>query len=212
MSRTLKQDIPGPDWRVALETLEARGPGWLWGEGRGLPLVVDLGFGRGEFLMTLAEKQVGVAFLGVEVSHKRVVKLARRLARSGIQSVRLIEGRAQQVVALLPDACVQTFWVNFPDPWPKKRHRRRRLIQPAFVLDLARALEPGGKLQVATDDPDYAEWIDEVLAAAAPSLENRYGAEPWRRDVEDRPRTAYELEWRAEGRALHFFSYGRPAA
>jgi tRNA (guanine-N7-)-methyltransferase len=139
-----------------------------------------------------------------------VLKMARRLARSELHNVRLCEARAQDVVtSALPAESVNTFWVNFPDPWPKKRHHPRRLLQPDFVRRLAQALEPAGTLQVATDHVAYAESIDQVLAAE-PLLANarEFG---WSSDVEGRPRTGYELEWRAEGRELHFFTYTRCA-
>jgi tRNA (guanine-N7-)-methyltransferase len=108
---------------------------------------------------------------------------------------------------LLPEGSVRTFWINFPDPWPKLRHRRRRLVEPGFVRELALRLVRGGELQVATDDPDYAEQIDAALAGE-PLLENALGA-PYLRDVPGRRATAYELEWRAEGRSLHFWTYRR---
>ncbi len=211
MARKLKTDIPGPDWRVDLETLEELGREVFASASRSRALVVDLGFGRGEFLTALAEKAETVDFLGVEISHKRVLKMARRLARTELRNVRLCEARAQDVVTrALPAASVHTIWVNFPDPWPKKRHHPRRLLQPAFVRRLVAALEPGGTLQVATDHVEYAEWIDQVLAAE-PMLANARGT-AWSSDVEGRPRTGYELEWRAEGRSLHFFTYTRRAS
>ena len=208
MSRSLKYDIPGVDWRVPLEAL--RDPAALFGRPPGAPLrlVVDLGFGRGEFLLALAEKEPDGAFLGVEVSFKRVLKLTRRLARTPLANVRLVETTAQRALAALPAASVRVFWINFPDPWPKKRHRARRLLQPDFVAELARVLAPGGELHVATDDADYAEAIDAVLRAEA-RLGNRFAPERFRRDVEGRPPTSFELEWRALGRELHFFTYQR---
>jgi tRNA (guanine-N7-)-methyltransferase len=123
--------------------------------------------------------------------------------------VRLIEARAEDVVcSVLPDGSVSQFWINFSDPWPKKRHAKRRLIQPAFAALLARRLVPGGVLDVATDHAGYADWIDEVLRAE-PRLANAFAPEPFRREVPGRVPTAYELEWRAQGRALHFFRYAR---
>lgn len=201
MSRTLKTDIPGVDHRVSLEALrEADLP-------RGL--VVEIGFGRGEFLIELAQAEPSQRFLGVEISHKRTLKMARRLARLEIDNVMLLEGPAEPLLRDgLPPASVACFWVNYPDPWPKKRHHRRRLFQTETVARLARALEPGGLLRVATDDRDYAEWIDEHLAAE-PALANRYAPERWRAAVEGRTPTAYELAWRAQGRSLHYFEYAR---
>ncbi|MCG8589838.1 MAG: tRNA (guanosine(46)-N7)-methyltransferase TrmB [Proteobacteria bacterium] len=213
MSRSLKYDIPGPDWRRSLE--ELREQGW-----RGLfqpelaaaeDLVVEIGFGRGEFLWDLAAESPKTAFLGIELSWKRVLKLARRMARAEFNNVRLVQGRAQDVVAEgLPEASVREFWINCPDPWPKKRHAGRRLVQPAFTALLASRLVPGGIVQLATDHPPYAEQMHEVLSRT-PSLENVYGARPWVHEVPGRRPTAYELEWRALGRQLHFFAYRRRA-
>lgn len=162
--------------------------------------------------MALAAEHPERAFLGIEYSGKRVLKMARRVARSGLANLRLIQARGEDVVEeLLAPGSVETFWINFPDPWPKKRHHRRRLIQPGLVRALALRLVPGGRLQVATDDVAYAEWIAEVLAAE-PLLENERAPERFAREVPGRRATAYELEWRAEGRPLHFFTYRRRTA
>jgi tRNA (guanine-N7-)-methyltransferase len=211
VSRALKHDIPGPDRRVALEALGD--PDRLFPPElpRPLRLVVELGFGRGEFLMELARRDPGCAFLGVELSFKRCLKMARRLARVDSSNVRIVEGRAEEVVALLPRASVAACWINYPDPWPKKRHQRRRLLQRGFVHELALRLAPGAVLNVATDHAEYAGHVDAVLAAE-PLLRNLFAPDAFRREVEERMPTAYELEWRAEGRPLHYFSYGRRAA
>jgi tRNA (guanine-N7-)-methyltransferase len=211
MARHLKYDIPGPDRRVAFEDL--RDAGVLAAFAPDLPaprgLVVELGFGRGEFLWDLAAAAPDRAFLGVEYSGKRVLKMARRLAKGGPANVRILQARAEDAVAdLLGPGSVDTFWVNFSDPWPKARHHRRRMIQPAFARALAERLVPGGALEVATDDVPYAEWIDAALAGE-PLLENALAPEPFAREVPGRKATAYELEWRAEGRPLHFFRYRR---
>jgi tRNA (guanine-N7-)-methyltransferase len=211
MSRTLKFDIPGIDWRVCPDEIRELGPEKLYAPELAPPLrlVVDVGFGRGEFLMELAREDPTTAFLGIEYSFKRVLKMARRLARSDLVNVRLIEATAELVVGeRLPEASVSCFWINFPDPWPKKRHHRRRLIQARFVRALARCLVAGGELHVATDHIGYAEWIDEVLTAES-GLENALAPERFRRSVNDRPTTAYELEWRAKGHPFRFFAYRR---
>ena len=214
MTRRIKLDIPGADWRVGLDEATAKGwPALFAGDvADPLPLVVELGFGRGEFLLDLATREPQQAFVGVEVSFKRTLKMARRLARLPLRNLRLLQGLAESAVReALPDASVACFWINFPDPWPKARHARRRLVQPPFVELLSRRLAPGGALRVATDDPDYAAWIDEVLRGA-PELENRHAPEPFLRHEEGRMPTAYELEWRALGRPLHFFHYARISA
>jgi tRNA (guanine-N7-)-methyltransferase len=210
VSRALKTDIPGADRRVGVA--EAREKGWAAvfapDVPAPLPLVVEIGFGRGEFLRALAAAAPSVAHVGVERSYRRVLKMARRIARSEERNIRLVEATAEELVAgALDDASVATFWINFPDPWPKKRHQRRRLLQPGFVALLASRLVPGGELQAATDHPEYAEQIHAVLSAE-PRLENALAA-PFVAEVPGRPCTAYEAMWRAEGRPLHFFTYRR---
>jgi len=211
MGRSLKYDIPGPDWRrSALDVAEA-GLGGLFSDTLAPPfdIVLEIGFGRGEFLLDLAAKSPGTAFLGIEVSFKRVLKLARKLARSSLVNVRLLEGRAENVVRdLIPPGALAEVWINFSDPWPKARHAERRLIQQDFVADLTSRLRPHGLLHVATDDVPYAEQIHEVLSAAA-GLESTHPGVPWLPEIPGRMQTGYESEWRAEGRPLHFFEYRR---
>lgn len=213
MSRALKHDIPGRDWRVSADDVRAKGVEGIFAGDveRPLPLVLEIGFGRGEFLLGLAEEHPEQAFLGVEYSAKRVLKTARRLARTELRNVRLLPATAEVVVRdLLPHDSVAAVWINFPDPWPKKRHHKRRLLQPGLVRQLARALAAGGALHVATDHAAYAEFIAEVLSAE-PLLENLAAPAAWLPEVAGRRSTAYELEWRAEGRPLHFFEYRRSA-
>jgi tRNA (guanine-N7-)-methyltransferase len=211
MSRKLKTDIPGIDWRVPIADARERGFAKIFA-GRvahPLPLVVEIGFGRGEFLLELAQREPEQGFVGIEVSYKRALKMARRLAKLTIANVVIVEGRAEEVLRDgLEDASVACFWLNFPDPWPKKRHARRRFVQPETLALLAQRLAPGGVLRIATDDPDYAAWIDAQLAAT-PALANCYAPDRWRPAVFDRTPTAYELEWRALGRSFHFFEYAR---
>jgi tRNA (guanine-N7-)-methyltransferase len=211
VARTLKHDIPGTDWRVTEEDQRAKGWKALFGADvdPALPLVVEIGFGRGEFLLDLALASPSVPHVGVEYSTKRVLKMARRLARADARNVRLLDMMGEIVVheLLAPDS-VQAFWINFPDPWPKKRHHRRRLVQPPFVHALARRLVAGGVLHVATDHEGYADAIDAALCGE-PLLENVFAPAPFLRDVPGRGATSYEIEWRREGRAMHFWQYRR---
>jgi tRNA (guanine-N7-)-methyltransferase len=212
MSRRLKYDIPGPDRRVTLDDVRTKGWEALFPElPRPLRMVLEIGFGRGEFLADLAARAPEVAHVGVEVSWKRVLKMARRLARSELANVRLLHASGQAVVAeAIPHGALDAVWINFSDPWPKKRHHRRRLVQAPLVAALAERLRAGGVLHVATDDAGYAAHIDAVLAAE-PRLENAFAPARWLADVPGRTPTAYERAWRAEGRPLHFWAYRRRA-
>ena len=172
------------------------------------PRVLEIGFGRGELLLASAVEQPDRRFLGVELSRKRVEKMARRVARAEIRNLRLVCARAEELLEkVLPDAVFALCWVHCPDPWPKKRHHRRRFFQPSTVAQLARVLEPGALLHVSTDHLDYARWIAGVLGASA-QLENLCAPQPW---TSERPAgrrdTAYEREWLAEGRSMSYFRY-----
>jgi tRNA (guanine-N7-)-methyltransferase len=191
---------------IEAEQLRALGPHALLGHAS---LVLEIGFGRAELLMDLAEAAPGRAFLGVEISRKRVVKAARRVQRRGLTNCFLLHAPAQYALErVLPPGCAVECWINCPDPWPKKRHFKRRLIQPAFVALLVRVLAPGARLHIATDHPGYAEWIAQVLSEA-PGLENLHAPAPFSSRAPPRRLTAYEQEWLAEGRAMAYFDYRR---
>lgn len=228
MGRSLKYDIPGDDWRRSALDLVSAGEA---GENDGhdvdrsglvrlfddtlsgpFDIVLEIGFGRGEFLLDLAAKSPGTAFLGVEISFKRVLKMARKVARAGLTNVRLLEGRAESVVReLIPRSSLAEVWINFSDPWPKARHANRRLIQREFAIDLTSCLRPGAMLHIATDHFPYAEHIHDVLAAT-PGLTSAHAGSPWLSEVPGRMQTGYETDWREQGRALHFFEYRCAAA
>ena len=211
MGRTLKYDIPGRDFRVGEAEVRERGWKRIFAE---LPhaaerLVVEIGFGRGEFIQQLAIANPETAYVGVELSFKRVLKMARRIAATDIVNLRLLMTRGETALReLIEPASVSEFWINFPDPWPKKRHAKHRLVQAPLLEGLARCLVEGGVVYLATDDRPYAEQMDALLSAE-PRLENLYAPAHWLPEVPGRMHTAYEDEWRAEGRPLHFFAYRR---
>jgi tRNA (guanine-N7-)-methyltransferase len=216
MSRSLKYEIPGEDPRVS--AIEVAETGWdpffaLPVRSDGCPVgrrrrVLEIGFGRGEYLLAMAERAPESDFIGIEVSFKRTLKMARKVARAGLANVKLLEARAEVAIAeLFRPGELSEVWVNFTDPWPKARHAHRRLIQPAFVAAVARALCEDGVLYVATDDVRYAHQIDVVLGAEE-TLFNRYAPWPYLADVPGRMQTGYEQQWRAADRPLHFFAYG----
>ncbi len=190
------------------EELRERGPDACIGAP---PLVLEIGFGRAELLLDLAEANPGSRYLGVEVSRKRVEKAARRVARRGLPNLRLVHAPAEYLLErVLPPACTAECWVNFPDPWPKKRHFKRRLFQPPFLVLLARVLQPGAPLHTATDHMGYAEWIADVLGGS-PDFENPNAPTRWTDRSPPRRETSYEAEWRAQGRSIAYFEYRRRA-
>jgi tRNA (guanine-N7-)-methyltransferase len=135
--------------------------------GRDARRVLDIGFGDGEALVTNALNNPGVDYLGIEVHEPGVGHLLLLLEKTGATNVRVIARDAADVLPeLIGDAAFDCVDLFFPDPWPKKRHHKRRLVQLPFVAEMARVLKPGGLLHVATDWADYARHTTEVLATA----------------------------------------------
>jgi tRNA (guanine-N7-)-methyltransferase len=140
--------------------------------GRDAPTVLEIGSGMGETTAAIAQAQPEIDYLAVEVHSPGVGSLLNRIDALGLTNVRIVQHDAVEVVRdMLATGTLDGVHVFFPDPWPKKRHHKRRLLQPAFVALVASRLKPGGLLHVATDWQDYAEQVLAVLAAE-PLLEN----------------------------------------
>lgn len=161
--------------------------------------VVEIGFGNGEATVEIAKAFPETGFLGVEVHPPGVGHLLNEIRKEGLGNLRVLRHDAVEVVASLASSSVDAFHVFFPDPWPKKKHHKRRLLQPSFLTDLARVLKPGGVFYFATDWEEYAE---EVLAAlsAMPELENDF--ETWATGVTWRPSTRFERRGVQEQRPI----------
>lgn len=129
-------------------------------------LEIDLGCGKGRFLVARALANPATCFLGIDRRQMRIAKVERAALRMKLGNIRLICGENSQAVEnLIPAACVATYYLFFPDPWPKRRHHRRRLFDARFLEAIHRTLRPGGKLHIATDHGDYFEIIRRTLAA-----------------------------------------------
>jgi tRNA (guanine-N7-)-methyltransferase len=160
--------------------------------GRRAPRIVEVGFGNGAALLAMAAARPDADFLGIEVHGPGVGALLLRLEDAGLDNVRVAREDAASVFAVrLPAGSVDAVHVFFPDPWPKKRHHKRRLIQPAFLAHVARVLREGGRLHVATDWEDYAIHILDA-AAAVPQLRNLGGSDGFSPRPDYRPPTKYE--------------------
>jgi tRNA (guanine-N(7)-)-methyltransferase len=123
------------------------------------PLEVDVGCGRGRFLLARARNHPGVNYLGIDKSLLRLRKIDRKSVASGILNIRLINAEALHVLSCLPAGTVTTIYVFYPDPWPKRRHHPRRLVSPAFIDLVFQALSPGGMIHLCTDHSDYFQAI-----------------------------------------------------
>jgi tRNA (guanine-N7-)-methyltransferase len=161
--------------------------------------VVEIGFGNGEATVEIAKAFPETGFLGLEVHPPGVGHLLNEIRKEGLGNLRVLRHDAVEVVAALADDSVDAFHVFFPDPWQKKKHHKRRLLQSAFLTDLARVLKPGGVFYFASDWEEYAE---EVLAAleALPVYENT--CEKWAEGVAWRPSTRFERRGLLEQRPI----------
>jgi len=171
------------------------------------PLVVEIGSGNGEATAALAAARPSVNILAFEVWHPGVAQTFLRLEESGAENVRMISVDAVwSMQHLLDEGQVAELWTFFPDPWPKKRHHRRRLVNPSFAEVAARRLAPGGVWRLATDWPDYAKQMVAVLEAE-PALENVHdrAAPRW----QDRPVTRFERRGIEAGRPITDLAYRR---
>jgi len=140
--------------------------------GRAAPRVLEIGFGMGAATAQIAAAQPGTDFVGIEVHEAGVGALLRRIGEQGLQNLRIVRHDAVEVIEqMIVPGSLDGVHVFFPDPWPKKRHHKRRLIQPGFVALLATRLAPGGRLHCATDWEPYAQQMLEVLSFE-PLLEN----------------------------------------
>ena len=176
--------------------------------GRSAPKGLEIGFGNGEFLIDLAQRQPEVDFIAIEISLPSIRKAEKKAKRLGLGNIQLIHGDAR--LALWCGCREETFaavYINFPDPWHKAAHHHRKLINPRFLHLLATRMLPAGRLDIATDDPGYQEVIYETLEGT-PYFQSRTGQTATTEDLE-RFRTKYELKALAEGRVPHYYHWAR---
>jgi tRNA (guanine-N7-)-methyltransferase len=168
------------------------------------PIEVELGSGDGSFLVEHARRHPDRNFVGVERLLGRLRKLDRKGLRAGLRNLRLIRLEAAYLVDyLLPPASVQALHLYFPDPWPKRKHRRHRLVSEPFVNAAGRALVPGGAVYLRTDDADYFAQMQAVFSHNPVFMETETPAAL--RAIE----TDFEREFHAQGKATRYAAYQR---
>ena len=153
---------------------------------------VELGFGGGEHLAAQAAANPEVTILGAEPFVNGVASLVRHVADRNLSNVRLHPGDGRELLAALPDGSVGRVFVMFPDPWPKTRHHKRRLINAETVAELARVMKPGAVLRFATDWADYLGWTLERFAASPDFDWTAERADDWNTPPADHVTTRYE--------------------
>ena len=184
--------------------LDQVGIPFSWPElfGREAPTYVEIGSGKGKFLNELATARPDRNLLAVERSAKYHRLCCDRAARRGLENVRLIRTTGEDLLfRLLPGGSVDTFFVLFSDPWPKKRHHKRRFFKPDNVTAMHRALAPHGRLLVKSDHDDYSVVIAEVLGAAS-----GFSSIDPEEAFADLPQTGFEEKYLVDGRKIHSFA------
>ena len=176
---------------------------------RTAPVVLDIGFGDGCALLEIAQRSAEKDFVGIEIYRPGVGRLLRMLEEKGLRNVRVINDDAVPVFQhFIQDHTLTAVLLLFPDPWPKKRHHKRRLVQVPFVELLARKIHPGGWLHLATDWEDYAEHMLRVLQRSAlfvnQSTIGRFCPRP-----DYRPITKFELRGKGLGHEVYDLSFRR---
>lgn len=198
--RAIEKDLPA--WSLRPDLSDAR-----LSFGADAPLIVEIGFGNGEALASMATNEPQHNFLGIEVHEPGVGSLLQQLVRQELTNVRVAMRDAVEVLEQqVQPASLTQARIYFPDPWPKKRHHKRRLIQPLFVAQIAKRLRPGGLIHLATDWAPYAEWMLEVLAGSA---ELRNLGHPWVQRPAWRPETRFERRGLKRGHKIFDLLYER---
>lgn len=177
--------------------------------GREAPLGLEIGFGMGQALLDWAQQRPDWNLLGIEIYQAGIGALLLGLEREGLSNVRVVEAPAEAVLErMLGSASLDEVRIFFPDPWPKSRHHKRRLIAPAFVDLLADRLRPGGLLWLATDWVPYADWMLAVLEQQ-PLLCNEAGAGNFAAIAPERVQTRFEARGLRLGHEVRDLCYRR---
>ncbi len=173
---------------------------------RGWNIEVDLGCAKGPFVTGLAAAEKETAFIGVENQAHRVHSAAKKIARMGLDNALVLQGECFTAVKdWFAPASVDVFHVSFPDPWPKRRHHIRRLVNQAFLEEVFRALKPGGSLRLMTDDEPYFRAMENVVRTFG-----SYQPLVWD-DGREYPQTEFQARFEAEGLPIYRLALAKPA-
>ncbi len=193
----IKVDVP--ELRFELAAADER-LDWDRVFGAGGPVEIEIGIGKGRFLLAAARARPEIRHFGIEWANKYLRIAELRAHRDGLDNVRFVRADARAVVAAIPDGSVSAYYVFYPDPWPKLRHQKRRFLGTQNVSELARTLVTAGLLHVATDHADYWQAIQSVLEPH-PKFErlSEFGGDQFPLPT-DQPLTNFEAKYRDQGR------------
>ena len=187
-------------------------PDWQAQFGNTNPLKLEIGFGMGNFLIEMAAKEPDSNFIGIDFYHKGIRKIMTRIKNLQLKNIRIVYGDIRNKLSILcQDGELETVYINFPDPWPKKRHIKRRLIKPEFINQLAQKLDLEGTAYLATDSESYAyEMLDYFNSETLfQNLDDNQGFIKERIDL---PKSKYEKNFINAGEKIFYLEYLRLAA
>lgn len=170
---------------------------------------LEIGFGSGEHLLWQAERHQDIGFIGCEPFINGMGSLLGAIEQRGIGTIRVHDGDARDVLAWLPDRSIGRIFLLFPDPWPKRRQKKRRLLARETVSELARVLVPSGELRFASDSGDYAAQALLLARGSGAFVWTAERPADWRERPSDWPETRYERKALSEGRKSVYLTFGR---
>lgn len=170
------------------------------------PIWLEIGFGGGEHMVHMAKTWPDMSIIGAEPFVNGVAMLLGKIESAGVTNLAIHPGDVRDLFDVLPEASIAKAFLNYPDPWPKSRHHRRRFVTPGYLAGLRRVLAPGAEFRVATDIPDYVRQTMEEVPKAGFTVE----AGPTDRAWTDWISTRYEQKALREGRHPHYMTFRRP--
>jgi len=174
----------------------------------GKDIWLEIGFGGGEHLVHMAETYPDAGLIGCEPFINGVAMLLGKIRKADVDNLRVHPGDVRDLFDVLPDACLSKVFLNYPDPWPKKRHHRRRFVTPEHLAPLQRVMKPGSELRVATDIRDYVRQTLEQVPAHGFDWQAERPSD-WRTPWQDWVSTRYEQKALREGRSPHYLTFRR---
>lgn len=199
-------DFSGPGWLPAAEQLQD----WEAVFGNRNPLHIEVGCGNGHFLIEAAGAQPQLNYAGIDLRRKRIAKSCRKVNKRGLKNLKFILGDAYKILEeMVADSSVAAFYVNFPDPWPKYRHRRNRLNSERFIRLLTRKLQKEGRLYWVCDH--YGQILDVIRLCRELEqqgvLQDRFAPDGFTEQLDDYPPTLYEKKWRSMNRKIFYVCF-----